>query len=80
MKKLLLIPMLLLSSTPNPDDLNEDPSIDGVIINVREMQNWIEFDYEDGRMSYEDAELYYSVMEIVVKQLKEIKENDIKKD
>ncbi len=64
----------------NPDDLNEDPTISGVLINVREMQNWIQFDYDDGRMSYEDAELYFSVLEIVTKQLKEIQQNNSKQN
>ncbi len=64
----------------DPDDLNEDSTISGVLINIREMQNWIEYDYEEGRMSYDDAELYFSVLEIVIKQLEKIQQNNSKEN
>ena len=72
MKKLLLIPMFLCTGmvSPDPDDLNDRPTIEGALINLNELQEWIQVDYEKGHISYKDAELYYSVLEITKKQLK----------
>ena len=77
MKKLLLIPMLFF--TNNPQEINERKTIEGVLINVTELQRWVNMDYQKNIIDKETASMYYSLLEVTINQLKSI-QNDKQKN
>ena len=73
MKKLLLIPMLLFSQ--HPSDINERKTIEGVLINVKELQRWVNIDFNAKVIDPETASMYYSLLEVTINQLESIKDD-----